>query len=31
MITLDKDKSVPLNRTMMTVSDSFVIDNALPV
>jgi len=31
VITLDNDKSVPLNRTMMTVSDTFVIDDSLPV
>lgn len=31
MITLDKHKSVPLNRTMMTVADTFVIDETLPV
>lgn len=31
MITLDKEKPVPLNRTMISVSDSFVVDDTLPV
>lgn len=31
MITLDKDKDVPLNRTMISVSDKFVIDDDLSV
>ncbi len=31
MIALDNEKQIPLNRTMMTVGDRFVIDESLPV